>query len=131
MSFRQYLFEYKNRLALFMPPRPARPKKPRSTRVMPFWSTPIGIIQAWTKSEVRAQVQARLGKKLPSGSGERIQRKFVEATRGQAVGYNDAYREGYAAKYDRWFDRSNPYAEGTIERDGFDDGYAEAVAMAC
>lgn len=58
-------------------------------------------------------------------------RKFTEADRGTARNRDEAYTEGYAAKYNEWLDRSNPYPEGDERHDGFDDGYAEAVAFAC
>jgi hypothetical protein len=54
-----------------------------------------------------------------------------EADRGKSVGYDEAYSEGYAAKYDEWSTRANPYPVGTPEHEGYEDGYAEAVIFAC
>ncbi len=53
-----------------------------------------------------------------------------EERRGKSVGRDQAYVEGYAAKYDEWVNRDNPYREGTVEHDAFNEGYAEAVAFA-
>lgn len=38
---------------------------------MPVWSTPYGPIEAFTKSEARAKLKARLGD-LPAGIGDQI-----------------------------------------------------------
>jgi len=46
---------------------------------------------------------------------------------GKSIGYEDAYREGYAAKYEEWLVRTNPYPEDTEEFRGYEDGYCEAV----
>ena len=54
-----------------------------------------------------------------------------ESERGKSVGYDQAYQEGYAAKYDEWLNRESPYPPGSEEDNGFADGYNEAVAFAC
>jgi hypothetical protein len=53
-----------------------------------------------------------------------------ETDRGKSVGYEQAYKEGYSAKYHEWNNRENPYKEGTPEYEGFFDGYAEATSFA-
>lgn len=50
---------------------------------------------------------------------------------GKSMGYDQAYNEGYKAKYEQWNNRENPYIENTPEANGFDYGYAEAVAFSC
>lgn len=54
-----------------------------------------------------------------------------EIQRGTATSYEDAYTEGYSAKYNQWHNRENPYASGTPEYEGFEDGYLEAVIFNC
>jgi hypothetical protein len=54
-----------------------------------------------------------------------------ETERGLSVGYEEAYIEGYAAKYHEWQRRDNPYPEGTPEHEGYYDGYAEAIIFSC
>lgn len=51
---------------------------------------------------------------------------ITEADRGKAKDYDQAYSEGYAAKYQEWSNRENPYPEDSTQERGFDDGYAEA-----
>lgn len=58
-------------------------------------------------------------------------KKIEESDRGKSVGYDQAYSEGYAAKYDEWSNRTNPYPQGTEEHEGFYDGYGEAIIFAC
>jgi hypothetical protein len=51
---------------------------------------------------------------------------------GTSVGSREAYLEGYSSKYGEWSmeHRVNPYPEGTVEYDSWDDGYSEAVMFA-
>lgn len=51
--------------------------------------------------------------------------------RGAAKTTDDAYSEGYAAKYHDLLDKSNPYELGSDLHDAFEDGYAEAVIFSC
>lgn len=50
---------------------------------------------------------------------------------GKSVGYDMAYSEGYAAKYNEWPCRVNPYKPGSVEWDGYEEGYCEAVTFSC
>lgn len=56
-------------------------------------------------------------------------RKITEADRGKATNADDAYREGYAAKYDGWTNRENPYVDEVLA-EAFSEGMAEACAFA-
>lgn len=55
---------------------------------------------------------------------------MTESQYGKSVGYNQAYAEGCACKYEEWTNRGNPYPEGSPEREGYYDGYSEAVSFA-
>ena len=60
-----------------------------------------------------------------------VTKRVEETDRGKATTYDEAYSEGYAAKYNEWSTRVNPYPEGTPQHEGYEDGYAEAVIFAC
>lgn len=50
--------------------------------------------------------------------------------RGQATTRDNAYSEGYAAKYHELPERGSPYPEGSELSEAYLDGYAEAVTFA-
>lgn len=80
------------------------------------------IIMAMRKAEQFWEERANRPPKPPP---------LTEADRGKSTTEDGAYSEGYAAKYQEWNNRDNPYPEDTPLHDAFDNGYAEAVAFTC